>query len=99
LRLRLSNDQSDQSYSRPLTSTLALTFRWDARSGSSISPHPWRDDEQAWKDHWTCAVGGQTRPPPEKRRERAWRGHSSCHHNCRVHTTEVLSMRRFRRCP
>ena len=23
----------------------------DARSGRSISPHPWRDNEQAWKEH------------------------------------------------
>jgi len=23
----------------------------DARSGRSISPHPWRDNEQAWRDH------------------------------------------------
>jgi hypothetical protein len=23
----------------------------DTWSGSSISPHPWRDAEQAWKDH------------------------------------------------
>jgi hypothetical protein len=22
----------------------------DARSGRSISPHPWRENEQAWKD-------------------------------------------------
>jgi hypothetical protein len=28
---------------------------WDARSRSSISPHPWGDDEQAWKDYsWCC---------------------------------------------
>ena len=35
----------------------------DTRSGRSISPHPWRDNEQAWKDHFmdggrsTLAVG------------------------------------------
>ena len=23
----------------------------DARSGRSISPHPWRENEQAWKEH------------------------------------------------
>ena len=23
----------------------------DARSGRSFSPHPWRDNEQAWKEH------------------------------------------------
>jgi len=23
----------------------------DARSGRSISPHPWRDNERAWNDH------------------------------------------------
>ena len=23
----------------------------DARSGRSISPHPWRENERAWKEH------------------------------------------------
>jgi len=23
----------------------------DARSGRSISPHPWRENEQAWREH------------------------------------------------
>jgi hypothetical protein len=36
LRLRLSDDQSAQAYSRPLTSTLALTFRWDARNKEQL---------------------------------------------------------------
>ena len=45
LRLRLSNDQSDQAYSRPLTSTLALTFRWDVRSRGQPRPFLFREVE------------------------------------------------------
>jgi hypothetical protein len=29
----------------------------DARSGRSISPHPWRENEQAWKDGEGAARG------------------------------------------
>ncbi len=34
----------------------------DARSGRSVSSHPWRENERAWKDgeghpRWSCAPG------------------------------------------
>jgi len=28
----------------------------DARSGRSISPHPWRNNERAWKDQLYCST-------------------------------------------
>jgi len=28
----------------------------DARSGRSISPHPWRENEQAWKDRFSRSM-------------------------------------------
>ena len=37
-RLRLSKDQSNPASSRPSTSTLALTFRWDARNPRHPAP-------------------------------------------------------------
>jgi hypothetical protein len=46
----------------------------DARGRSSISPHPWGDGEQAWKDHWTCAVG--TKPGRPQRRKASELGRS-----------------------
>lgn len=71
-RLRSSNNQSDQSYSQPVTSTLAVTFRWAVRSRISISRNP------------TCL-------------RRDFRACLALHAP-RMHTTEVLPMRRFRRC-
>jgi hypothetical protein len=42
-----------RAQSRINQATLESEVRdWDdARSGSSISPHPWEKHEQAWKDH------------------------------------------------
>jgi hypothetical protein len=48
----------------------------DARSGRSISLHPLRDNERAWKDHlyrFDARNRGSTRPPPE-REMHCWAG-------------------------
>jgi len=47
----------------------------DARNGRSISPHPWRENKQAWREHTyrsMRAVKGSLGHSLLKRNERAW---------------------------